>query len=271
MDVPKNEWLSWKIAEYLIENNYFDEYYGYIGNALDWLSLCSSLNTVEIQPNRFDEGLLYCGSAWQHEVDRSKLHSLVTTELVRFHFAWGAMEHMLPTFFDLSKAAKGKIGKLCEHLKMQQLEQVMPDFYEEEYGSLISLLLEANEYSEDLRALGINETNLFPSSPRIDTAGAGIYVVYKIRNRFAHGAMRFPEPEEYCGEPPRTLDIIVISTRIVLMTILLLLIGDLRNSVQQEATKSNRNNTRGIIHYLRSLCTSESADEPFFNYSFFED
>ena len=26
MDLPKSEWLAWKIAEYLIKNDYFDEY-----------------------------------------------------------------------------------------------------------------------------------------------------------------------------------------------------------------------------------------------------
>ena len=271
MDLPKNEWLAWKIAEYLIKNDYFDEYYGYIGNAIDWLNLCSSLNTVEIEPNKFDEGLLYCGAAWQYEVDRSKLHSLVTTELVRFHFAWGALEHMLPAFFDLSKGVKGKINKLCEHLKNQQLEQVMPDFYEEEYERLISLLLESDEYSDGLYALGINRTNSFPSSPYINASGVGIFVVYKIRNRFAHGAMRFPEPEEYSGEQPHNLEIIAISTRIVLMTILLLLIGDLKNTVQQKAMKANKDSVWTAIQYLRSLCTNEIADDLFFNYSFFED
>ncbi len=82
----------------------------------------------------------------------------------------------------------------------------------------------SSNIKKDLKALDMLTETKYSYKQLVDPAGIGIYTVYKIWNKFAHGALRFPKPEEYGGEQVFDVEIIDIATRIVLMTILTLLI-----------------------------------------------
>lgn len=258
MPLSKNEYLAWRIADYLVSCDYFDNYEGDFYSAIEWLNLCSGLETVNIVPNKYDEGLLYCGSAWDYEASKSNLSSKLSTELVRFHFAWGSLESMITALVPSEKIERyGKVNALCGYLKMQDLENLLPNFYLEEYCHLISLLREINQYQKDLKVLDMLVETKFSFKQHVDSAGIGIYVVYKIRNRFAHGVMHFPEPEEYSGEPAYDVEMIDVATRIVLMTILTLLINDTKDNNFSLCNLIYDADEQYALEYLRRLSIIE--------------
>lgn len=252
---PQNEFLSWRIADYLISCGYFDNCDGDFYSAIEWLNLCSGLETVNIVPNKYDEGLLYCGSAWDYEVSKSNISSELSTKLVRFHFAWGSLESMITALIPMEKVERyGKVNALCGYLKLNNLSDLLPYYYLDEYCHLISLMRNVKQYQKDLEALDMLTETKYSYEQHVDSAGIGIYTVYKIRNKFAHGALHFPEPEEYGGEQVFDVEIIDIATRIVLMTILTLLINDTKDNDFSLNDLIYDTNNQYAVEYLRSLC-----------------
>jgi hypothetical protein len=61
-------------------------------NAADWLELAAGVCKVEFLTARFDDTLMYCGTAMDYEGARSELLSRIVTQLTIFQFAWGAFE-----------------------------------------------------------------------------------------------------------------------------------------------------------------------------------
>lgn len=252
---PQNEYLSWRIAEYLISCGYFYNYEGEFYSAIEWLNLCSGLETVNIVPNKYDEGLLYCGNAWDYAVSKSNLLSDLSTKLVRFHFAWGSLESMIAALVPIEKIDRyGKVNALCGYLKSGNLANLLPYNYLDEYRHLMSLMRDVKQYQKDLKELDMLTETKYSYKQYIDSAGIGIYTVYKIRNKFAHGTLHFPEPEEYCGEQVLDMEIIDIATRIVLMTILTLLINDTKNEDFSLNDLIDDAENQYAVEYLRSLC-----------------
>lgn len=253
MDLPQNEYLSYCIANYLATYYGYD-YYG----AIEWLNISSDLESVIITPNKFDDSLLYCGSAWDYEKSWCNLQSELNTELVRFHFAWGALESLIEDFVSAKKIDRyGKINALCEHLKASNAAKLLPVCYLNEYEHLVSLLRDTGAYQKELKKLGLYTETRYGFKGHVDIAGIGIYVTYRVRNKFAHGAMRFPEPEEYSGEYPCEIELIEVATRIVLMTILMLLISDTKgHDFFLDYTEDNLKYS--ALRYLQNLCTLQS-------------
>lgn len=225
-----NDYLSWKIAEYLgVCVHYYENGKG-LHNVVDWLMLCANLESVNIEPSKYDEGLLYCGSAWDYEQSKSDVLSKINKELVRFHFAWGALESMVSSFVPEEKIEQhGKINALCGFLTSSNVKEFVPNSFISLFNRLIELLRIIPQYSEELASVNMSVETKYHYRQHVDISGIGIYVVYKIRNRFAHGAMQFPEPEEHGGEEIRDIDLISAATRITLFTILILIINDIKN------------------------------------------
>lgn len=146
---PQNEFLSWRIADYLISCGYFGNNEGDFYSAIEWLNLCSGLETVNIVPNKYDEGLLYCGSAWDYEVSKSNLSSERSKKLVRLHFAWGSLESIIAALIPVEKIERyGKVNALCGYLRLNYLSDLLPHCYLDEYCHLISLMRDVKQYQK---------------------------------------------------------------------------------------------------------------------------
>lgn len=197
------------------------------------------------------------GHAWDYEWVRAVISEL-GTKLVRFHFAWGSLESIISALVPSEKIEKfGKVNALCGYLKMQNLEAFLPNHYLEEYVHLISLMREVDQYQKDLEALDMLTETRYSCKQHVDSAGIGVYTVYKIRNRFAHGVLHFPEPEEYSGEQPHDIEIIDAATRIVLMTILTLLINDTKDNNFSLCDLIYNADDQYAVEYLRDLSIGE--------------
>lgn len=229
MNFIDNDHLAWLIFEYVADSYYHDDSEVNIASVLEWLKLSSSVETVAINTTKYDDCLAYCGEAWDYEEAKSELMSSLTTELVRFHFAWGALESLLAEFVPQAKIKEfGKINALCGYLKLSNLEGLLPNGYLDEYAHLFELMQEVGQY-KDVNVLALPMTGKQSRRGHIDIAGVGVYSVYMVRNRFAHGSMTFPEPEDYGEGAKSNKELIVVSTRIVLMTMIMLLINDIKN------------------------------------------
>lgn len=224
-----NDHLAWLILEYVA-----DRYPPYtseisIASVLEWLKLSSSVDAVTIDTTKYDDCLAYCGKAWDYEEAKSELMSSLTAELVRFHFAWGALESLLAEFVPQANIKKfGKINALCGYLKSSKLEGLLPNGYLDECDHLYELMQEIGQYKKN-NALALPEKGKQSRKDHIDITGVGVYSVYMVRNNFAHGSMTFPEPEDYGEGAKSNKELIVVSTRIVLMTMIMLLINDIKN------------------------------------------
>lgn len=68
-----------------------------------------------------------------------------------------------------------------------------------------------------------------PLPPHMGLSGLGLDFVRQVRNKFAHGSARFPTPDDssqgWCGRKSREPDVIALSSRIVLLSIQMLLKG----------------------------------------------
>lgn len=261
MDLPKNEYLSYCIVNYLatyygIECSNANEW----RNAIEWLSVSSNLESVIISPSKFDDGLLYCGNAWDYAKSKCELHSELSMELLRFHFAWGALESLTNAFVPAKKITEhGRINALCGYLKTCKLQQFLPICYLDEYEHLVAMLRTAGEYQDELIKLNMNTETKYGYKNYVDSAGIGIYVVYQVRNKFAHGAMQLPEPEEYSGEYVGETKLIEVATRIVLMTILILLISDIKDK-DFFLDDIGENVNYSALEYLQNLCTLKAGN-----------
>lgn len=259
MTFPENEYLAYRIAQFLVSQNYVIDYKSNLYNVVEWLDMCSGLEKVQITPSKYDEGLLYCGNAWDYSVSKSELSSRLSTELVHFLFAWGALESLIKVIVP-NKQVKGygKINALCGFLKEHNLANLLPAGYLSEYEHMIALLRESVGYDSILSVLKMETQTRFSHKEYVDISGIGIYVVSKIRNDFVHGQMHFPEPEEYSGEQSSNVELIHTATRITLMTILTALIGEIKDNdfILEDAPDD------GIEHsallYLRNLCSYHS-------------
>ena len=270
-----NDRLAWLILRYFLVYDYFKEYDDNISTVTDWLKLSSSIDSITVDTTKYDGSLAHCGKAWDYEEAKSELMSYLTTELVRFHFVWGALESLITEFVPVEKVERfGKINALCGFLKKSQLEDFLPNGYVKEYDHLIALMRKTNQYKNDIKFLESSAAINNPIKNYIDISGIAVYSVYRIRNKFAHGLMKFPEPEGYSNDVELDKDLIVVATRLVLMTIIILLINDIKkndfaldvnefdftiDSYELSLLNYSRNclsNAQEItaIRYLRSLC-----------------
>lgn len=257
MTFIENDQYAFHIVEYMMRCHYeyiFDEN---VGNAIDWLGLSSRIESVSIPPSKYDDGLMVCRSALDYELSRSKMLSSFTTELMQFQFVWGALESMIAECVPQDETnSYGKINALCGYLKNSDAKAYLPKGYEGSYALLIKYLKNIRQYRIDLRQLELGDNLQIPMKSYLDISGAGVYLVYRIRNRFAHGSLRFPESEEYSEYTGVNKDVIPIATRITLMTIVMLLLDDIKSCDDSLDPQYCCLGSEGVsaIDYLKSLC-----------------
>lgn len=190
-------------------------------HAAEWLEFAAGVCTVEVLTARFDSCLMYCGNAVDYEDARSELFSRIATELTIFQFTWSAFETLSksinPPSIPKTQRFRGA-DALCQRV-IFYLKQTPPvDGYE----SVINHLKKSVPSSCAHPGFDQEALPLF-----MGRSGIGINFVREVRNEFAHGAARLPEPDDsgdrWCGKKSRFPEQIRICSRVVLLTIQMLL------------------------------------------------
>lgn len=202
-------------------------------SASNWLDIAASIETVELNTTRFDETVQWCETTWHYESKRSNLLANFTTRLTVFNFVWGCLETVIkiiaPGGFNYELARqigiKGDmIDRAIYYLKMEIVPFHRIPLYDDLLADFRLLIKKHANYSKLEKQFKENEM--------ISLAGLGIYIIRMVRNDFAHGSARIPTPDDW-GEDGTSfseaetiyLDLIDISSRIVLLTIQMLLLA----------------------------------------------
>jgi hypothetical protein len=201
--------------------------------AADWLRIAASIDRVTMDITRFDESVLYCGAAWEYESKRNELLTRLVTKLSVFNFIWGGLETVIKTIspdhldIELAKKLRRKnevVDRAILFLKHEYDPMPRLSLYDEMVFQLRQLLSQHPSYSEFSR--------FFREDEITSISGLGFHIVRKIRNDFAHGSAKLPEPSNWgeSGAKVTTseqihLDVIEISSRILLLTIQMLLLA----------------------------------------------
>ena len=190
--------------------------------AADWLNLASGVCNVEILTGRFDDSLMYCGMAREFEDARSELLTRLATQLSIFNFAWGAFEttakFVNPPSIPPNIRPNGANSLVVR--SVYYLTQSNPiEGYSVRIDSLRTLLTQFPQFASALPTA--------PYPPHMTIAGSALDFVRKVRNEFAHGSASFPYPDDvghWCGKTSQEPNVIGISTRLVLLTMQMMLL-----------------------------------------------
>ncbi len=195
-------------------------------SAVEWLHIASSIDCVEVDTSRFDDSVMWCGLAGEFESKRSELLSCFATQLTVFSFVWGGFETIAklidpPRVPKEVKSNSSLVDAAIFYLKNEYDPMPFLAFYDSVLADLRQALEAIPDYddlSEDFRI-----------QPFMGFSGVGLHIVRKVRNRFAHGTMRMPMPDGWNGTAPLDVELIGLSTRIVLLTIQMLLLAYFKN------------------------------------------
>ncbi len=224
----QNDKIAWMLSCYLLEMDYVQS--GDCEMVYDWLNLCTNLKSVSFDIAKYDESVLYCGSVWDYVEKQSEIWEEYNFKLIQFNYAWCALESLIDVFLSKKdiKDDGGKIKALNIYLTKRLKNTDIPDMYAEFYKNLVLGMLHVEQFKKSLENLSISLEDLYPNKDKHISFGSGVLVVYKVRNRFAHGTLKFPTPddEEYECQDQLTIEMIELSTAIVLMTIAMVLMTD---------------------------------------------
>lgn len=194
------------------------------GESLNWshaaalLKLAGSLISIELDTARFDDSVVWCETASDYHRAHSELLALLVREISLFNFIWGAFETtakiIKPPYIPKSSSL---IDAACNYLKNQYDSKSKIQYYEEAVFDLRDIL------SKDIN-YGVTPVD-FKLNNYVGFSSVGLHIVRKIRNKFAHGILNIPEPEGWVGQSPSEVALFNASSRIILLTIQMLLIS----------------------------------------------
>ena len=197
-------------------------------SAVDWLTIASGVESVKVRTTKHDYDIIYCGSACEYEEKRSELLSLLTTQLTIFNFVWGGFESVTKLFLP-EKQRKSVVDPTIHLLKKHYGSEPFLAFYGDQLIALYRYLEDDTYYNQYCTAFKLHNVD--------DLPGLGLHVVRKIRNELAHGSAVMPLPDDW-GEKSkkllpsehRHLDLVNTCTRVILLTIQMLLLVHVRGT-----------------------------------------
>jgi len=193
------------------------DFRGYEGaeDVSSWLNLAACIESVNYDTSHFDPGAGCCGLADTRADNQARLQKKLVTEITRFQLCWTALEAAIDRFVSIENSPRGKIKKLCYFLK-QNCRQNNVIGYSNLVAYIDNRKNDEASYSSVFRSVDDNYEFL-------SEHGCGIYSVYSLRNKLAHGA--FDIPSSYDGENVKVLTDILVSSRIILLTLHFLMVA----------------------------------------------
>ena len=190
--------------------------------AIDWLDIAAGVESVKVTTAKHDNSLIFCGEAIAYENKRSELLSNLATRLTIFNFVWGSFESVAKDIIHQRKSSI--VNKTIQFLKENYSPRSPIAFYEDNLQALREFIEGDGAYKVDCQDFKLNNS--------VDLNGLGLHVVRKIRNDLAHGSAQLPMPDNWergetdlLSSEHRHLDLIDTCTRILLLTVQMLLLG----------------------------------------------
>lgn len=189
----------------------------------EWLQVASSVQDVTVNTGRFNTSYGWCSSADEYDDAREELLRKFVHEYSIFSFIWGAIESSLtlispPKHPD--RAKRGKIRDASYYLKSAFQNR----------SEITGLTEEVSKFCEAARScLGSSAVDArLAELPEFGAAGIGLYVVYELRNQFAHGAIEFPQPDEENRPISDHESMVSSASRVALLQLQMLLLAHLQ-------------------------------------------
>ncbi|HGY1013642.1 TPA: hypothetical protein ACNUUK_001922 [Aeromonas salmonicida subsp. smithia] len=194
--------------------------------AYEWLKIAASIESIKLDTLKYDHSFGLCESAYKYDIARDALLQSFTKHLAIFNFVWGGLESTIEIIKppkNPDKSLRGKVSDTC--LLLRNVENTVPE-----------LLNQTKLFKEIAsRRFGYSKVeDRFDKAGYFGELGIGLYAVYAFRNQFAHGSMIFPQPED--DDKPICIEneLVMIATRIVLLSMQLLLIHHNQNAKNYE-------------------------------------
>ncbi|AFC33301.1 hypothetical protein PM3016_6693 [Paenibacillus mucilaginosus 3016] len=180
-------------------------------NITDWLNMAAGVEQINVITERYDSSIFICSASLEYSNEKSKLWSKLCAELVIFNFIWGSIESLILKF--ITKTNEDSTTYLGRKFISKNYKGPTIKGFIEAYNKLYNIFQE--ELSE--QELKIIE--------REHHAAKGLFLVSRLRNQFAHGSRLLPLPEDWSDGLTREVEIIQLSSRIILFTIQMLLLA----------------------------------------------
>jgi hypothetical protein len=185
----------------------------------EWLKIAAGIKSVDLDWIRFDDQFGWCSGADQYELARQDILKRHVTSMAVFLFVWGALESAIEVISPPphpDKSRQGKINSACHYISTYFNGRLTIAPYPDILGQLTQLLSQSASFQRIAAQVWLPK--------RIGGEAFGLYIVYKLRNEFAHGDTMFPVPDHEhrpISEDPR---IVELATRIVLLSIQMLVL-----------------------------------------------
>jgi hypothetical protein len=192
-------------------------------DASRWLQMAAGTVSVRVDTARFDDSIVYCGLAADFEDARSDLFSRLATEITKFLFAWGALETTVkivnPPSIPPGERSNGANGTLDRALFLLRSYLPRPEHLVA-FRQLASEIQKSESFSQSLMRNS--------RASHIGPGGEGLDLVRRLRNKFAHGDLNMPIPNndrqgQWSGKVSFDPSVVETSSRIVLFFIQMLL------------------------------------------------
>lgn len=193
---------------------------------INWFWIASSIDSVDFDGIRYDCAYSVCSPAYEYEEEKQKLHVKLINELTIFLYVYSGFESLLNDFsLPQCPSNNGKINSAKFYLKNNYSKNFNSiPLYSDLLSVLHSLIGKSslNKYG-----------NNFSFDNCTDINGVGLKVIYKIRNKLAHGDYRFPEPGDWSSELPVEPEITKVATRLLLLSIQMLMLSLNHNNFEK--------------------------------------
>ncbi len=205
----------------------------------DWLLLASSVESIEINIDKYDSLWFKCNAAYEYDEANEKLLKKFTRELSIFNFIWCSIEAIIDAIKPPNhpvKHIRGKIRNIAFYLNKNLEQSKIIEDYLHNVCQFKILAFDFLKQENIANKLKLSEEGI---------AGLGLILVYELRNTFAHGSLEFPYPDENNEPFSPQLDLIKIASRICLYSLQFILHIYLKNHYYFEVFKDNE-----LIKYL---------------------
>ena len=243
--------------------------------SFEWLNIASGITNVDIDTIRFNTCFGYCSEADYSDIARDKLLEIYITELTRFLYVWGCLESLIDEINPDPAPHRGKINSICYYMqnRLTCMDTIYP--YSKELNDLLHVL-NSSEVDEP------SILNRFNTPFYVSKHGVGLYVIYKLRNQLSHGSITFPNLDENNKPKSNYIDLISLSTRIILLTIQMILLAfympfDFSIPIFWEEYDIDANEDEegfgyvGDIEYnIKSILYNIHLKTPYYNYPIYE-
>jgi hypothetical protein len=220
-----------KLIDIGLHSKGISEYLNY-SNTSQWFHIAWSIKDLKYDGINYDASFMMCRPSYEYESAKQKLYKKLVSETTLFTNLYNGFESFINEIkLEECIHRKGKINAATKFISEKINEN---NFTIELYNDIVLLSVEMyNSIFDDHFSIIIKPNDC------TNTFGLGIKLIYKIRNKLMHGDFFFPEPLDYGVKPPFHPELINLSSRLILISMQLLLIAKEKIENNQIGTLMN--------------------------------